>query len=121
LKELETISLLPNDFTGFKSGAEVEVHPNGKFVYASNRGQHSITVFGFDAGKKKLTVLQHQSTLGKSPRHFAIAPGANWLLAENQQSDNIVVFHIDSNSGQLSETGHSVSVGAPVCVAFVSQ
>ena len=119
LKELQTLSSVPDDFTGQKSGAEVAVAPSGKFVYASNRGHDSIAAFGFDAATGKLTFLQHQSTQGKTPRHFAMEPGGNWLLAENQGSDNIVVFRVDSQSGHLSETGQTVSVGAPVCMVFV--
>jgi 6-phosphogluconolactonase len=88
-------------------------------VYGSNRGHDSIAVFGFDPASGKLTPLEHQSTQGKTPRHFAIAPTGQWLLAENQDSDNIVVFHVNAKTGRLSPVGQSVSVGAPVCAVFV--
>ena len=119
LKELQTVSTLPDDFTGFKSGAEVQVHPSGKFVYGSNRGHDSIAVFGFDAASGKLTFLERQPTQGKTPRHFALDPTGQWLLAENQDSDSIVVFRIDAKTGHLSPTGQTVSVGSPVCAVFV--
>ena len=118
LKELQTISTLPEGFTGTKSCAEVQVHPSGKFVYGSNRGHDSIAVFGFDAASGKLTFLECQSTQGKTPRHFALDPTGQWLLAENQDSDSIVVFRVDSKTGRLSPTGQTVSVGAPVCAVF---
>jgi 6-phosphogluconolactonase len=119
LKELQTVSTLPEAFTGNKSGAEVQVHPNGKFVYASNRGHNSIAVFGFDARNGKLTYVENQATQGKTPRHFAIDPTGQWLLAENQDSDSIVVFRVDAKTGRLSAAGQTLSVGAPVCAIFM--
>jgi 6-phosphogluconolactonase len=119
LKELHTVSTLPETFNGESTCAEVQVHPSGKFVYGSNRGHDSIAVFGFDSESGKLTCLEHQSTQGKTPRHFALDPSGRWLLAENQGSDSIVVFRVDPKTGRLSPTGQTVSVGAPVCAVFV--
>jgi 6-phosphogluconolactonase len=120
MKELQTISTLPADFNGKGSCAEVEVHPSGKFLYGSNRGHDSIAVFAIDANTHKLTLVEHQPTRGKTPRHFAIDPTGKWLLAENQNSDSVVVFKIDSATGRLSPTGQTVEVGAPVCIVFAS-
>jgi 6-phosphogluconolactonase len=119
LKGLQTISTLPEGFAGNSTCAEVQVHPSGKFVYGSNRGHDSIAVFGFDAASGKVTCVEHQSTQGKTPRHFALDPAGKWLLAENQDSDNIVVFRVDSKTGRLSPAGQTVPVGAPVCAIFV--
>ena len=119
LKELQTVSCLPQDFTGTSSGAEVQVHPSGKFVYGSNRGHDSIAVFAFDPENGKLTSLEYQSTQGKTPRHFALDPTGRWLLAENQGSDTIVVFRVDSETGRLTPAGQTISVGAPVCTVFL--
>ncbi len=119
LKELQSLSTLPEKFDGNSTCAEVQVHPSGKFVYGSNRGHDSIAVFGFDSASGKLTCVEHQSTQGKTPRHFAIDPTGQWLLAENQASDSVVVFRVDSTTGRLSPTGQTVSVGAPVCALFV--
>jgi 6-phosphogluconolactonase len=119
LKALQTVSTLPENFAGVRSGAEVQVHPSGKFVYGSYRGHDSIAVFGFDPAAGKLTFLERQPTQGKTPRHFAFDPTGQWLLAENQDSDSIVVFQVDSKTGRLSPTGQTVSVGSPVCAVFV--
>ena len=119
LRELQTISTLPDKFTGNSNCAEVQVHPSGKFLYGSNRGHDSIAVFSFDPSRGKLTSLQHQSTLGRTPRHFAIDPSGHWLLAENHESDSVVVFQVDSKTGRLSPNGQAVSVSAPVCAVFV--
>jgi 6-phosphogluconolactonase len=112
--------MLPEKFEGFKSGAEIQVHPSGKFVYSSNRGHNSIAVFLVDEKSGKLTFVEHQSTKGKTPRHFAIDPSGKWLLAENQDSDNIVIFRVDPQTGKLSPTGESIEVGSPVCIQFVA-
>jgi 6-phosphogluconolactonase len=119
LKEVQTLSTLPQEFTGKSFCAEVQVHPSGRFVYGSNRGHDSIAVFGFDPKRGQLTFLQHQSTQGKTPRHFAFDPAGKWLLAENQESDSVVVFRVDAKTGSLNPTGQTISVGAPVCAVFV--
>jgi 6-phosphogluconolactonase len=121
LSELQTISMLPEKFEGSKSGAEIQIHPSGKFVYGSNRGHDSIAVFSVDEKSGKLAFVERQSTRGKTPRHFAIDPTGKWLLAENQDSDNIVIFRIDQQTGKLSATGEKVEVGSPVCIQFVPE
>lgn len=119
LSQLQTVSTLPESFQGQKSGAEVQVHPSGKFVYASNRGHDSISIFRIDPKTGRVTLTGQEPTGGKTPRHFAIAPSGKWLLAENQDSNRISVFAIDPATGELKPTSHSLEVGAPVCVVFV--
>jgi 6-phosphogluconolactonase len=119
LKELQTVSTLPEDFRGESTTAEVEVHPNGKFVYGSNRGHDSIAVFAIDQQTGKLTFVERTATRGKIPRHFAIDPTARFLLAENQATDNIFVFRIDPQTGRLTPTEDTVETPAPICVQFV--
>jgi 6-phosphogluconolactonase len=118
-KQIQTISAVPADFTGEKSGAEIAVHPNGKFLYASNRNHNSIGIFAIDA-KGALTAAGNVSTEGKTPRHFAIDPTGGYLIVENQDSDNIVVFRIDAKTGGLTPTGDTLDVGAPVAMVFVA-
>ncbi len=119
LKELQTISALPEAFKGKSYGAEVVVHPSGKFLYGSNRGHDSIAVFAIDPVKGTLAPVEYQPTGGKTPRHFAIDPTGRFLLVANQDSDNIVVFAIDANTGRLKATGQVLQVPTPACVAFV--
>jgi 6-phosphogluconolactonase len=116
LQELQTIGTLPADFSGNSSCAEIEVAPDGKFLYGSNRGHDSIVVFSIDQGTGKLTLVEHISSGGKTPRNFTIDPSGNFLLAANQNSDTVVVFQIDRASGKLSPTGHVTEIGSPVCV-----
>jgi 6-phosphogluconolactonase len=118
LTELQTISTLPERFTGQSTCAEVQVHPSGKFVYASNRGDDSIAIFAAELRTSALTAVGREPTRGKTPRHFALAPGGKWLLAENQDSNEVVVFGVDSRTGKLSATGSTLEVGSPVCIVF---
>jgi 6-phosphogluconolactonase len=120
LEELQNISTLPADFKGNSTCAEVQVHPSGKFVYGSNRGHDSIAVFATNPATGYVTLVEHQPTQGKTPRHFALDPGGKWLLAENQDSDSIVVFRVDLKTGRLHSTGQTAEVGAPVCLVFAA-
>lgn len=119
LEELQSVSTVLEKFTGQNLAAEVQVHPSGKFVYASNRGDDSIALFRVDGGSGRLSFVEHQACGGKTPRHFVIDPSGKWMLVENQESDNIVVFRIDPKTGRLSATGDKVEVGSPICVALM--
>jgi 6-phosphogluconolactonase len=101
------------------STAEVQVHPSGRFLYGSNRGHDSITVFAIDQSSGHLTFVENEPTQGSFPRGFGIDPTGQYLLAGNQRSDTVVVFRIDQKTGHLSPTGQTLSIGAPVCVKFV--
>jgi len=114
-------STLPKGFSGRNDAAEIATHPNGKFLYASNRGHDSIAIFAIDPGNGTLTLVAHVPTGGKEPRHFAIDPSGKYLLAENQLSNNIVVFKIDPATGGLTPTGQVVEVPSPVSIAFLPE
>jgi len=115
---IQTVTMLPAEFDGRNSAADIHVHPSGRCLYASNRGHDSIAVYEIDQETGELSLVQHQSTLGKTPRNFAIDPTGRWLLAANQDTDNIAVLAIDPGTGKLSATEHGVSVPMPVCVCF---
>jgi 6-phosphogluconolactonase len=118
LTEIQAISTLPADFQGQNSIAELAVHPSGKYVYISNRGHNSVAAFSVDSAKGTLTLLQHQDTGGRTPRHFGIDADARHLIMANQQSDSLLVSRID-NSGRLTPSGELVSAPTPVYVAFL--
>lgn len=118
LTELQTVPTLPNDYTGKNTTAEVVVHPNGKFLYGSNRGHDSIALFAIDADGK-LIPRDHTPTQGETPRNFAIDPSGQFLLAANQKTDSVIVFRIDQTTGALTPTGSKIDVAAPVCIRFL--
>jgi len=119
-RPIQSLSTLPAGFSGRNDAAEIAVPPNGRFLYASNRGHDSIAVFAIDPAKGTLTFVAHVLTGGKEPRHFAIDPSGKYLLAENQFSNNIVVFKIDPATGGLTPTGQVVEVPSPVDLTFVA-
>ncbi len=120
LRSQQTLSTLPPGFKGENDDAEVQVHPSGKFLYASNRGHDSIAVFAIDPVKGTLTPVEDIPTRGKTPRSFEIDPTGSLLFAANQKSNNIVVFRIDAGTGRLTATGQVLEVESPVCVKFVA-
>src|SRR6266700_1487825 len=105
LQSLQTVTTLPKDFQGRNDDAEIQVHPSGKYLYASNRGDDSIAIYAIDESKGTLTQIGIVPTGGKEPRSFEIDPTGTLLFAENQKSDNIVVFKIDAKTGSLRPTG----------------
>jgi 6-phosphogluconolactonase len=116
---LQKIPMLPSGFSGRNDAAEIEIHPNSKFLYVSNRGRDSIVVYSIDQSWGGLTQVTDVPTGGKEPRHFAIDPTGQFLLAENQNSNSIVVFRIDPATGALSQVFITEGVPSPVCLTFL--
>ncbi len=117
----QRISALPKGFSGRNEAAEIALHPSGKFLYTSNRGNDTIAVFNVQQRGGRLSLAANIPTGGKEPRHFAIDPSGKYLLAENQFSNNIVVFKIDAATGGLIPTGQVVEVPSPVDIAFLPE
>lgn len=118
LKRLQSLSTIPAGGVPGNSGAEVVAHPNGKFVYSSNRGHNSIAMFAIDQQTGKLTSLGQHPVGGKTPRNFNIDPSGKFLLAAAQDSNRIIVHAIDQATGKLAQTEHSIDVPMPVCIKF---
>lgn len=119
LQAVQTISTLPEDFTGTNTAAEIAVHSNGRFLYASNRGHDSIAVFAVDERTGELSLRQRISSRGKTPRFFTFDPTQRWLIVNNQESDTVAVFAVDPNSGELAPHGDLVPLARPMGVAFL--
>ncbi len=117
-KSLGTVQTLPQDFAGTSTAAEVEVHPTGKFVYASNRGHNSISVYRRDEKSGTLVSVQLAPCGGKVPRHFKIDPSGNWLICAYQDSNAIGVLPINPTTGLLGEAAGIVSSPSPICLLF---
>lgn len=119
LRELQTVSTLPKSFAGISTAAEITIHPSGRFLFASNRGDDSLAVFAIDPKRGTLTLVETDSTRGKTPRHFELDPTGKWLLAANQDSDEVAVFRVNPDTGHLTATGEALHVPSPACVKFV--
>lgn len=113
---LQRESTLPSDFKEFSKVADIQIHPNGKFLYVSNRGHNSLALFAVDPTTGGLTKLGHQATMGEYPRGFMITQDGRYLLVANRNSDNIVIFEIDADNGSLKETGQEIQMPSPVCL-----
>lgn len=120
LKNIESgIQTLPDDWKGQSSTAEIQVHPNGKFVYASNRGHDSIAVFARDAESGKLSSVQIAPCGGKIPRHFTITPDGKWLLCAHQDSNTLAALPLDPATGKLGEAKSTTPCPNPICILFL--
>jgi 6-phosphogluconolactonase len=115
---IQTISTLPQDFRGVSIGADVLVHPNGRFLYGSNRGHDSIAVFSIDPAKGTLAPVQYASAQGKRPSNFEIDPTGNYLFVANRDTSNLVQFRIDRQTGRLEPIA-SFSIPSPAGMKFV--
>lgn len=120
LRVLQTVSTLPDDFTGKNTCADIHIHPSGRFLYGSNRGHDSIAIFAVDAETMQLRALGHVSTAGRTPRNFGIDATGTFLLVANQDTDTVVTFRIDQATGALAATGEITSVPSPVCVRIIA-
>lgn len=107
------------DFQGVKSGSEVAVSRDGRFVYAANRGENTLVVYRVDLASGRLSFVQRLASGGETPWSFAADPSGRWLLVANAHSDNVRVFRVEPASGMLSDTGQSVDSPAPVSIAFM--
>ena len=119
LTAIATTSTLPADFQDSNTCADIHVHPNGRFVYGSNRGHDSIAVLEFDEETGSLAWLATTSTQGNTPRNFTLDPSGRFLLAANQNSNTILSLSIHPDTGLLAPTGHLLEVPTPVCLKFV--
>jgi 6-phosphogluconolactonase (cycloisomerase 2 family) len=120
LKALQVTPTLPTDFTGYSTTSEIAVSPDGRFVYSSNRGHDSVTVFA--AGPDGLlTVAGWQPTQGSTPRFIGLDRAGHFLHAANEQGDNIVTFKVDGSSGKLTPTGQEIKNASPVTIVFAGK
>lgn len=119
LSEIQHISTLPGDFKGVSWCAEVRVHPNGKFLYGSNRGHDSIIIYKIDPEKGTLTEAGFQNTGIKNPRNFNLDPSGRFCIVANQDSDSVCTFQVNPETGALEPAGSPITVGKPVCVRFL--
>ena len=116
---VQRLSTLPAGFQGFAGSADIHISPDGRFAYATNRGDaNNIAIFRVDKKTGKLSLVGHVPSGGIHPRNFSITPDGRWLLCANRDSDAIVIFGRDKKTGKLTDTGKRISVPTPVCIRW---
>jgi 6-phosphogluconolactonase len=123
LTPIETVSTLPPGVAVIPaySTAETQAHPNGRFVYVSNRGHDTIACYRVDQATGKLTFIECAPSIVRTPRNFGIDPTGQWLIAGGNTGGGIAVFAIDQDTGKLKPTGQHCDVDAAVCVKFLQR
>ncbi|MDD5149899.1 MAG: lactonase family protein [Flavobacterium sp.] len=118
LKKVNETTIVASDFKGDIGAADIHISPDGKFLYATNRGTaNDISIFKI-LKKGKLELVQRTSTLGKGPRNFSIDPTGNFLLVGHQYTNDIVIFKRNATTGKLTDTGKKIELCSPVCLVF---
>ncbi|MEM6278014.1 MAG: lactonase family protein [Verrucomicrobiota bacterium] len=121
-KQLSTTPALSEEVKAaenFNSAAEILVHPSGRFVYSSNRGHDTVSVYGAETSTGKLDVVQVQPIRGAFPRNINLSPDAKWLLAAGADSNTVAVHAVDQDTGKLTyQRGHIINVPSPICILF---
>jgi 6-phosphogluconolactonase len=113
----QNLSSLPPDCAVPSLAAAIKISPDGRFVYASNRGPDSIAVFAVQPGSGKLGFAAAVPSGGMNPRDFSLDPSGRFLLAAHQDTDNLVIFRVDPATGLLHHE-REYTVPSPVCVIF---
>ena len=119
LREIQTLSTLPQGFTGKNACADIHLDPSGRYLYGSNRGHNSIAIFAVEAETGEMRPVGHVPTGGRTPRNFAVDPTGRYLFAANQDTDTVVTFAIDPVTGTLTPAGPVASIPTPVCLHIV--
>ena len=116
---LDRLSTVPDLARAGNHCSDVQIHPNGRFVYGANRGHDSIVLAAIDTDAGRLSRVGHHACGGRTPRHLAIDPSGRLLVVANQNSDALAIFPIDPAEGTLSSSPWSVPIGSPMCVKFL--
>ena len=120
LKMLEDVSTLPENYRWKNSATDIKMHPTGKFLYASNRGHNSISIFKIDAITGKLNYIGFTETLGKIPNSMSIAPLGKFLYATSQNSGHISSFKIDEETGKLKLLTTLLEIKNPAAIEIMN-
>ena len=119
LTPINTISTVPESFSGINSTADIHVLQNGKFLYGSNRGHNTIFLAKIDQSTGSIEGINTFSTKGEIPRNFALTPDDDFLFAANQDSHSIIVYSVDKTTGNLTQTGEMINTPKPICIKFL--
>jgi 6-phosphogluconolactonase len=115
----DTVSTLPETFKGSNTTADIHTDLRGKYLYVSNRGHNSISIFSI-AANGMIQLIGQEPTGGKTPRNFLMDPRGEFMFVANQDSDMITMFRVVSKTGKLLAVGRPLKVPSPVCLKYLS-
>jgi len=121
LTQFQSVKTLADGFKDPSTAAEIAVRADGKFLYASNRGEDTLVVYAIDAKTGELTLRQRTASRGKVPRYFTLDPTNKWFIVSNQEGGNVAVFSVDAKTGELQPVGEPVALAKPMAVEFLKQ
>jgi 6-phosphogluconolactonase len=113
----ETVSTLPADFLKPNTCADIHLSPEGNFLYVSNRGMNTISIYSVQEKEAKIKLIGHEDTKGEMPRNFTLTPDGDYLLVANQNTNNIVAFKRNAETGLLTFIDQ-INAFKPVCLLF---
>lgn len=116
--EIETVPTIPADFREKNTSAAIRLHPNGKYVYVSNRGYNSIHGFEILKNGKLKSVGEVRQELN-TPRDFNFDPSGKFMIVGNQKTNDLTVFRVDPKTGQMTFLSKSIALKDPICVQFL--
>jgi 6-phosphogluconolactonase len=109
---------VPDTFTGNTRASEIIVSADGRFVYASNRGDDSVGVFAIDASSGRLSPKGWFPAEGRTPRFITLSADARHIFAANEEGHNIVRYDVDRATGLLAKPAIVAETGSPTCILF---
>ena len=118
LSEIQNISMLPEGYSGTSNAAAIKIHPNGNFLYASNRGHNSIAVYEI-ASDGSLVFVEHETAGINFPRDFGISPDGKYMIIANQKGTSVISLEIDESTGELTNTGEFLTMQKPLAIKFL--
>ncbi|MEX0660614.1 MAG: lactonase family protein [Balneolaceae bacterium] len=116
LSEIQRINMLPDDYDGNNSAADIHLSPDGRFLYASNRGHDSLVIYRVNPDTGNLTLVGHEPTRGGHPRNFMIDQLGEFVFVANRDDDHVVLFNRNKETGELSFIGEEINAPMAVCV-----
>ena len=116
---IDTLAAVPAEARDHNHCADIQISPDGHFLYGSNRGHDSIAVVAVDQGTGKLSLVEFTPCGGPTPRNLGISPSGRLLFSANQNGDNVTIFRRDADTGKLTQAG-SIPIGTPMCVRIVN-
>ena len=119
LSLLDAQPAVPADAAAENHCSDIQISPDGRFVYGANRGHDSIAIFAVDQESGRLSLVEYAPCGGSTPRNIAISPSGTLFFSANQNGDRVSVFTRDAGTGRLTDTGKPVEIGTPMCVKLV--